>query len=70
MTKRLLAVALLMTSVFGGLVTLRVHQLNARLVQREAELNNARLHLATATEKLAFLDASKTRVQVTAYALT
>ena len=70
MTKRLLAVALLMTSVFGGLVTLRVHQLNARLVQREAELNNARLQLANATEKLAFLDASKTRVQVTAYALT
>ena len=70
MTKRLIAVALLMTSVFGGLVTLRARQLNGQLAQRNAELANARLQLADANQKLAFLDASKTRVQVTAYALT
>lgn len=70
MTKRLIAVALLMTLVSGGLVTIRVRQLNAQLAQRNAELENARLQLADANQKLAFLNASKTRVQVTAYALT
>ena len=70
MTKRLLAVALLMTSVFGGLVTQRARQLNAQLAQRNAELNEARTQLADASQKLAFLDAAKMRVQVTAYALT
>jgi hypothetical protein len=70
MTKRLLAVALLMTSVLGGLVTLRARQLNTQLAQRNSELNAARQQLADANQKLAFLDATKTRVQVTAYALT
>ena len=70
MTKRLLAVALLMTSVFGGMVTMRARQLNTQLAQRNAELEKARMQLADANQKLAFLDASKTRVQVTAYALT
>ena len=70
MTKRLLAVALLMTSVLGGLVTLRARQLNTQLAQRNSELNAARQQLADANQKLAFLDATTTRVQVTAYALT
>jgi hypothetical protein len=40
------------------------------LEQREKELADTRNQLADASRKLAFLDASKTRVQVTAYALT
>jgi hypothetical protein len=70
MTKRIVAMALLVTSVFGGVITLRVRQLNAQLAQSSVELNDAKLQLAEAQKKLAFLDASKTRVQVTAYALT
>jgi hypothetical protein len=70
MTKHVLAVALLMTSVFGGVVTLRARHLGSQLDQTNTALNNARLQLDDANKKLAFLEAHKTRVQVTAYALT
>jgi len=70
MTKRIVAMALLVTLGFGGVITVRVRQLNAQLTQRNIELNDAKLQLAEAQKKLAFLETSKTRVQVTAYALT
>jgi hypothetical protein len=70
MTKRIVAMALLVTLGFGGVITIRVRQLNAQLTQRNIELNDAKLQLAEAQKKLAFLETSKTRVQVTAYALT
>jgi hypothetical protein len=70
MTKRIVAMALLVTLGFGGVITIRVGQLNAQLTQRNIELNDAKLQLAEAQKKLAFLETSKTRVQVTAYALT
>lgn len=70
MTKRILAVALLMTVVFGGVVTIRARRLDKQLAERQIQLNDAQLQLAAANRKLAFLEANKTRVQVTAYALT
>jgi hypothetical protein len=48
----------------------QVQQLQQQLQQREHELADARNQLADANKKLAFLESSKTRVQVTAYALT
>jgi hypothetical protein len=70
MTKRILAVALLITMVLGGVVTIRARRLDAQLAERQIQLNDARLQLAEANKKLAFLNTNKTRVQVTAYALT
>ena len=64
MTKRIVAMALLVTLGFGGVITVRVRQLNAQLTQRNIELNDAKLQLAEAQKKLAFLETSKTRVQV------
>jgi hypothetical protein len=70
MTKRIVAMALLVTLGLGGVITVRVRQLNVQLALSKAQLNDAKLQLAEAQRKLEFLDASKTRVQVTAYALT
>lgn len=74
MTKRILATALLITLVPAAGVTLRSvaqqRELHQQLQQRDALLADTRSQLADANQKLAFLEASKTRVQVTAYALT
>jgi hypothetical protein len=78
MTKTISAIALLITMVPGVGVTVhryqnnavQVQQLQQQLQQREHELDDARNQLADANKKLAFLETSKTRVQVTAYALT
>ena len=47
-----------------------VRQLSEQLQQTQAELADATVQLADANKKLGFLEASKARVQVTAYALT
>ena len=47
-----------------------VEQLKQDLEQTHLELADARLRLEQANEKLGFLESAKTRVQVTAYALT
>jgi hypothetical protein len=47
-----------------------VRQLSDQLHQKQAELAQANAQLNDANNKLAFLEASKARVQVTAYALT
>ena len=74
MTKRILAIALLITMVPTAGVTLRnvtqLRELHQQLQQRDAQLADTQSQLADANQKLAFLEASKTRVQVTAYALT
>jgi hypothetical protein len=78
MKKRIPAVALLMTLVASVVFAVQryehnawiLRQVNAQLAQREAELNSAKVQLADANKKLAFIQASKTQVQVTAYALT
>ena len=70
MTKRIVAMALLVTLGFGGVITVRVRELNAQLAQKNVELGDAKLQLAEAKKKLEFLESAKTRVQVTAYALT
>jgi hypothetical protein len=72
------AIAILITFVLGaGLAmqryesnTAQVRKLDRELHRREAELADAKNKLADATKKLDFLEASKARVQVTAYALT
>jgi hypothetical protein len=47
-----------------------IEQLNKNLQLAHLELADARARLEAANEKLGFLETSKTRVQVTAYALT
>ena len=80
MTKRHFAMALLVTFVLAGTVTLRsfesrrnetrLQELTAQLQRTQSELAVTRVRLEAANRKLGFLDASKARVQVTAYALT
>jgi hypothetical protein len=80
MTMRNLTMALLVTFVLGTAVGLHhyenvqnaavVRQLSDQLQQAKSELVDATVRLSEANQKLAFLDSSKARVQVTAYALT
>jgi hypothetical protein len=80
MTMRNLTMALLVTFVLGTGVGLHRHenarnaavvrQLSDQLQQTKSELVDATVRLSAANQKLAFLDSSKARVQVTAYALT
>jgi hypothetical protein len=80
MTTRNVALALLITLVLGVSVTLARHessrdaalvrQLSEQLQHTQNELADTTLQLADANKKLGFLEASKSRVQVTAYALT
>jgi hypothetical protein len=80
MTMRNLTMALLVTFVLGAGVGLHhyenvqnaavVRQLSDQLQQTKSELVDATVRLSAANQKLAFLDSSKARVQVTAYALT
>jgi hypothetical protein len=80
MTKRHFAMALLVTFVLAGAVTLRsfeshrhankVADLTAQLQRTQGELEHMRVQLADANRKLGFLEATKAHVQVTAYALT
>jgi hypothetical protein len=77
---RNLTMALLITFVLGASVALHirenalniavVRQLNDQLERTKSELADTSLRLADANKKLAFLEVSKARVQVTAYALT
>jgi hypothetical protein len=77
---RNLTMALLVTFVLGAGVGLHhyenvqnaavVRQLSDQLQQTKSELVDATVRLSAANQKLAFLDSSKARVQVTAYALT
>jgi len=72
--------ALLVTFVLAGSITLRsfeshrnvqrVQELTAQLQRTKGELEQTRVQLADANRKLVFLEATKARVQVTAYALT
>lgn len=78
--KKYFDIALLITFVLAGVVTLRsyeisrnaalVRQLVQQLQQAQTELADTRVQLADANKKLGFLDHTKARVQVTAYALT
>lgn len=80
MTMRNLTMALLVTFVLGTVVGLHhyenvqnaavVRQLSDQLQQTKSELVDATVRLSEANQKLAFLESSKARVQVTAYALT
>lgn len=80
MTMRKLTMALLVTFVLGAGVGLHnyenarnaavVRQLSDQLEQTKSELADATVRLSEATQKLGFLESSKARVQVTAYALT
>jgi hypothetical protein len=80
MTMRNLTMALLVTFVLGTSVGLHhfenarnaavVRQLSDQLQQTKSELVDVTVRLSAADQKLAFLDSSKARVQVTAYALT
>ncbi len=80
MTKRHFAMALLVTFVLAGSITLRsfeshrnvqrVQELTAQLQRTQGELEQTRVQLADANRKLGFLETTKARVQVTAYALT
>ena len=80
MTKRHFAMALLVTFVLAGSITLRsfeshrnvqrVQELTAQLQRTQGELEQTRVQLADANRKLVFLETTKARVQVTAYALT
>jgi len=80
MTMRNLTMALLVTFVLGTSVGLHhfenarnaavVRQLSDQLQQTKSELVEVTVRLSAANQKLAFLDSSKARVQVTAYALT
>jgi hypothetical protein len=77
---RNLTMALLVTFVLGTSVGLHryenaqnaavVRQLSDQLQQTKSELVDVTVRLSAANQKLAFLDSSKARVQVTAYALT
>jgi hypothetical protein len=80
MTKRHFAIALLVTFVLAGSITLRsfenrkhaalVQVLTTQLQRTQVELAKTRGQLADANRKLGFLDTTRARVQVTAYALT
>ena len=80
MDKQHFTIALLITLVLAVSVTVwevasaagkaQVSDLNTRLQRTQNELIDAKTQLANANDKLSFLDTSKTRVQVTAYALT
>ena len=80
MTLRNLAMALLITLVLATGVGLHnyesarnaavVRQLSDQLEQTKSELVDATTQLSEANKKLGFLESSKARVQVTAYALT
>ncbi len=80
MAKRHFTMALLVTFVLAGIITLRsfeshrnvqrVQELSAQLQRTQGELEQTRVQLADANRKLVFLEATKARVQVTAYALT
>ena len=80
MTMRNLTMALLVTFVLGAGVGLHhyenvqnaavVRQLSDQLQLTKSELVDVTVQLSEANQKLAFLDSSKARVQVTAYALT
>lgn len=80
MTKTNFTMALLITFVLAGGITarsfqtrketVRVQQLSQQLQQVQNELVDTKTQLADANRKLDFLNASKARVQVTAYALT
>ncbi len=80
MTTRNLMMALLITFVLGAGVAFRSHenalnvlvvrQLTDQLAQAKSELADATVRLSEANKKLGFLESSKARVQVTAYALT
>jgi hypothetical protein len=79
MTLRNLAMALLITLVLAGVGLHNyesarnaavVRQLSDQLEQTKSELVDATLRLSEANKKLGFLESSKARVQVTAYALT
>ena len=80
MTIRNLTMAVAITLVLGAGVALRSHenaqnaavvrQLGAQLEGTKTQLADAMAQLSDANKKLGFLEASKARVQVTAYALT
>jgi hypothetical protein len=80
MTIRNVTMALLITFVLGAAVALRSHEnaqhvaimrrLSTQLEQTQTQLADATAQLSDANKKLAFLETSKARVQVTAYALT
>jgi hypothetical protein len=80
MTTRNLTMALVITFVLGaGLVlhcyekarnTAVVRQLSDQLERTKTELADTTVRLSDANKKLGFLEVSKARVQVTAYALT
>jgi hypothetical protein len=80
MTMRNLTMALLVTLVLGMGVGLHhfenarnaavVRQLSDQLQQTKSALADVTVRLSAANQKLAFLEFSKARVQVTAYALT
>ena len=80
MTLRNLTMALLIALVLAAGVELHnyesdrnanvVRQLSDQLEQTTSELVDATLRLSEANKKLEFLESSKARVQVTAYALT
>ena len=80
MTTRNLTTAFLITFVLGAGVGLRryesvrntavVRQLSNQLEETKSALVDATVRLSEANKKLGFLESSKARVQVTAYALT
>ncbi len=80
MTKHYLTMALLITFVLGVGIGLRrhenaqqqalVHELSDQLAQTKSALADATAQLTAANKKLGFLENTKARVQVTAYALT
>jgi hypothetical protein len=80
MTMRNLTMALLVTFVLGAGVGFHryenvrnaavVRQLSDQLQQTKSELVDVTVRLTEANKKLGFLESSKARVQVTAYALT
>jgi hypothetical protein len=80
MTVRNLTMALLITFVLGASAALHryenvrnaavVRQLSGQLEQTKSALVDATVRLSEANRKLGFLESSKARVQVTAYALT
>jgi hypothetical protein len=80
MTIRRVTMALLITFVLAAGVGFHQHeyvrnaatvcQLSNQLAETKAELLDATVRLTEANKKLGFLESSKARVQVTAYALT
>jgi hypothetical protein len=80
MDKQRFTIALLITLVLTVTVTVwgfaasvnrnSVHELENQLQLAQGELNDTKLQLADANEKLSFIEKNKARVQVTAYALT